>query len=57
MKKYEIDITIDWTEHQQAENKKEAIEKVRKSFKKDFNIDLISDEIKEVREVEKWEGE
>lgn len=53
MKNYEVEVTLEWVNSLEAKSKKEAIKRVKESFKEDYNLDIKDDEILAVREVKK----
>lgn len=49
-KRFEIDVTIKFTQVEFNVSKKKAIERVKATFADEYNLDLTDEEITEVRE-------
>ena len=49
-KRFEIDVTIRFTQVEYAKNKKLAIQQVKYTFADEYNLDLTNKEIEAVRE-------
>ena len=52
MNEYDYEVNLGFSGNQEAKSKKEALELIKESFKDEFNLDLIEEEIT-ITKVEK----
>ena len=53
MKNYEVEVKLEWVNSLEAKSKKDAIKKVKESFKEDYKLDIKDGEIFAVKEIKK----